>query len=415
MIRTEQTILAIAIEYPELRMPLVENCKKEYFASENSILIFDFIKKAVDEGRKISWVNIFDELFPAIDMAWLTNMQDCLKGIGSPIMAGREFEDYLATLKDRYIRKPLEKEINKEINARGRLDFKKISDLAQEGIIISCKNENGDPRECLKDYLAWRNEKQSGVFLGISTFDNLTDSYYWGEIISIIARTTAGKTFLAINILNNLAESTEENIGFFSLEMAKGVFWERIIQTNFNLSRLEVEKERLGNPAFNEKMNLLLALYAHIKIYGEIYSPLEISKIVRKDKLKIIFIDYLQLMKGRESASPYERASFLMREIKQIAKEEKIIIFLMVQLSREAGAGWSAVTIDMCRDSGAIEENSDFIIGLWDPNLNPNQTEKEKEEFKGYIAAQLLKNKRGPTSRGKKLKINEGSRKIWEI
>ena len=97
-----------------------------------------------------------------------------------------------------------------------------------------------------------------------------------------------------------------------------------------------------------------------------------------------------------------------------MAKNKDIIIFLLIQLSRKGEGGWVPVTIDMARGSGTIEENCDFLVGIWNPNLYPDIDEKEAEYWRGKLAVKLLKNKRGITI-GTQCHFDQYTGKIYEV
>jgi len=88
----------------------------------------------------------------------------------------------------------------------------------------------------------------------------------------------------------------------------------------------------------------------------------------------------------------YEKTTHVVREIKGMAKNERVAVFLASQISRKGEGGETEVTMDMARSSGEIEELSDFMIGIWNPSLN----KKKGEVFKNQRMVKLIKNKRGP-------------------
>ena len=228
--------------------------------------------------------------------------------------------------------------------------------------------------------------------------------------MSILARTTVGKTFLSLKVVQEIPRELYQATGFFSFEMPKPAIIERMLQTYFSLWREDLAKQ------INElDTNDFLEKYEKLKLYTYPYTVNEIAKIIERDKLKIIFIDFLQLIKDEEAnGSPYERTSKKMQSLKHLAMGQDVLIFLLVQLSRKAGSGWETVTIDSARESGQIEELSDFIIGAWNPSLNPNLGEVKKQMLEGSLRLALLKNKRGPTA-SVEVDFSQRSGKIYEL
>jgi replicative DNA helicase len=222
-----------------------------------------------------------------------------------------------------------------------------------------------------------------------------------------MGRAATAKTFLGLNILSHLIGCTPKRIGLFSLEMSKPALMERLLQIYFDKSRrgLSVEKitEQLGIQEF-------LSRFSSLRIYGRVYSVAEISDLVKRESLEIIFVDHLQLIPQSRGRSLYEGATYNIRELKELAKNRNVIIFLLIQTSRKGEGGGTPLTLDMARDSGSIEENVDFLVGIWNPSLEENAD----PAWKGKLSLKLLKNKRGPVF-GIKAHFSRESGRIIEI
>jgi replicative DNA helicase len=396
---TEKSILATVIEYsrscPNLIDILFKNCAEGDFKDMNANLIFKGLGDFVERKSAFDFATIMDLLKGKVGEAYFTSMLDCLRGTYEGI-AEQFLREKISWLKGRYAQVALLKEIDdlarENINI---IDWDKIGEIAQKAKLVRVKSEDSSFRAAYREYVSWKETKRTCVNTGFPTFDKLTDDYQYGEIIAIMARTTVGKTFLGLNILSHLINSAQENkIGFFSLEMDKGPLAERMMQIYFNLSRHEVHSQRMAG-GLNE--DEFLKRHDSLRVYKFVYSVAEIERLVEKDGLKIIFIDFLQLIKAGSGSGSYEVTTNKIVDLKELAKNRGLIIFLLVQISRKGGGGWEKVTIDMARESGAIEEICDFIIGMWDPNLNPRVTEKQRAESQGNLYMKLLKNKRGPT------------------
>jgi len=261
-------------------------------------------------------------------------------------------------------------------------------------MMVYRKDESGDFNVAFEEYLNWKSKKRTNVNTGYALFDNRMDDFLYGELIGIMGRTFTGKTFFALNILKHLLNNTALKIGFFSLEMSKATIVERMMQLEYKMSRYEIGgKVRDGSL----NLNLFLDRYKSLNVYSHIYSVNEIAGIIERDGLNIVFIDFLQQLKKPRGQKLYESTTNQMSELKEVAKNQEVVIFLMIQLSRKAEGGWLPVTIDMARDSGSIEEDCDFLMGIWNLGLNPNIKEDKKTKYQGQITIKLLKNKRGTT------------------
>lgn len=405
MINTERAILAIAIQYPEHIDTILTNCDNGFFNWPENQKIFDKIKD-LHEGKSLAdWETIIDLLSGEISASWFMGMQETLRGT-YPSGIETLLLEKIKLVRQEKAKKVLLSEIWKELQGHAP-DFDRILELAGQGKIIRVIQEEADFQAAYNSYLKWKEKRPTDIAIGLPSFDSLTDNFDYGEIISIMGRTTTGKTFSALNILERLLGHVSEKIGFFSMEMSKAAITERMMQLFYGLSRWELKRKRLINE-LDEKP--FLKKYGDLNIYSRIYTVREIDKLVARDGLRIIFIDYLQLIRKDEGTSLTEKTSLVMQEIKELAKNREVVVFLMVQITRKGEGGWVPVTIDMARDSGAIEENSDFIVGIWNPSLK----EKAAKKWEGKIRMKLLKNKRGVTV-PIECNFDSSSGKIYEI
>jgi len=405
MIDTERAILAIAIQYPGHIDTVLANCDDEFFKWVENQKIYETIKD-LHEGKSLTdWETITDLLKGEIPTSWFTTMQDTLRGT-YPMGIEATLLEKIKLVKEDKAKRAILSEINKELLGHTP-DFDRLQALVDRGKVVKFVREQVDFQTAYNAYVEWKERRSTNIATGFPTFDKLTDSYDYGELVSVMGRTTTGKTWTALNILNRLIPHVDAKIGFFSMEMSKSALIERMMQLDFGLSRYDVHKERIAG-RLDEKE--FLDTYRDLNVYGRVYSVKEVERLVDRDGLKIVFLDYLQLMKMGEGKSIYEKTTYRMQETKEMAKNKGVMIFLMVQLSRKAEGGWIPVSIDMARESGAIEENSDFIIGTWDPSLKEGAPVK----YDGQIRMKLLKNKRGPTM-GITCSFSKISGKIYEL
>ena len=99
----------------------------------------------------------------------------------------------------------------------------------------------------------------------------------------------------------------------------------------------------------------------------------------------IIMIDFIQLIKSTNKGSSYERMTEVITKIKHLAKNTNSLVISVSQLSREAQDGSVPVRLHMLRDSGALEEQSDYVVGAWRPELDFNHTDDPVHKNKIYI------------------------------
>ena len=392
MIEIEKYIVSACIEYPGFAYIAFDNLDELDFQNTDNRKIFIQIKKFRDEKININWSNVFIYLKGFVNEGYLPELTKYSLGL-HPLGMVSYLTDKVRLLKRELTKKKLLIEIKRELE-NPSFEIEKVVEIAQRGMMVYRKDESGDFNVAFEEYLNWKSKKRTNVNTGYALFDNRMDDFLYGELIGIMGRTFTGKTFFALNILKHLLNNTALKIGFFSLEMSKATIVERMMQLEYKMSRYEIGgKVRDGSL----NLNLFLDRYKSLNVYSHIYSVNEIAGIIERDGLNIVFIDFLQQLKKPRGQKLYESTTNQMSELKEVAKNQEVVIFLMIQLSRKAVGGWLPVTIDMARDSGSIEEDCDFLMGIWNLGLNPNIKEDKKTKYQGQITIKLLKNKRGTT------------------
>ena len=389
MIEIENSILAVSIEFPEYIYLMTDSLQMEDFSLPDNRIIYAKIQKLVQEKEEISWIKIEAYLRGKTKEPILGRLLEYSRGFYR-MGIERCLRDNIKTLKKENAKRAIAIEIERQVKDPA-VELETIIEIAERGVYISNKDEDGGFEIAMTEYLEAKKQDKTNINMGYPTIDKNVGGLLFGELVGIMARTSVGKTFLALNIIEHMANKTDLMIGLFSQEMSKVSVIERIAQLHFGMTRWElIEKVRSGGlnlydikRQYEKKLN----------IYSHIYSTSEIGRIVERDALKIVFIDYLQLMRKTKGRSLYEATTYQIAELKEMAKNLDILIVLLIQVSRKAEGGWEPVTIDMARESGAIEENCDFLIGMWSPALKDGSG----AEWENKLIVRLLKNKRGPS------------------
>ena len=240
--------------------------------------------------------------------------------------------------------------------------------------------------------------------LGLDKFDDATGGVAPGEVLTVLARTGVGKSAIAQNVLQHVLDSDPDaGAIFYSLEMPRVLAWQRQLQIRFRVRGDEVIASYRGVSSRADADAVLEKLSGRLLIVDDPTMDLAaIKRFTRSAQaarlvapVRIIALDYLSLLDrgGRENLTA--RTSLLARGVKEAARELDVVVLLIVQASRSAGDGSEPVTLTDARDSGAIEEAADFLIGAWRPDMvsaaDPDALARDPE-----IAFRLLKSRRGP-------------------
>ena len=306
-----------------------------------------------------------------------------------PINLERELSDCVYKLRADYYRQRIASQCGDPLyNLEDiRADLSKIKYLRE----VHAGNTVTDGIVSLKDSLACTDN----VRCGFSFIDEKTAGFRRGELVAVMARPAVGKTFVLLNMIHYL-RLADLRLGLFSLEMPLSGITERLMQIHDGVERPSVTEDYLNlndHSAFRDT-------YKKLTIHSRIYSVAEISRLVEQDRNDVVFVDFLGLIKpGREYKSSYERVSAAFIELKSMAKEKNVVVFIAVQLSRQGGDAMAPVKMESARDSGQVEELSDFIVGCWRPYLFDSSGEITTDPMKwAALRMSLEKNKRGETA-----------------
>jgi replicative DNA helicase len=381
----ERACLAIVIEYPNLAPIFFANATEDTWTDDDHRQLFLTLQEKWDGREDWSWPELAD-LHPLT-----TKLSEALAGL--PSCLGKEtLIDYLGKIKLSIAKRELMK-IAAEEAGKPMPDLDRVREVLQEVTMEGTGQEDASVAAAFNQYLEWIRPGKTGFRTGLPTLDRLTDALNPGELVTFMGRTTSGKTMVALNtMLRIVVQNEAEPVAFFSLEMPKQAIIERLMQMEFQRGRYDLKREVFQDPA--GFLQLCEARFKHVSIFDQPYTTGEIEMLIKGTGAKVAFVDFLGLVKSEDrSDSLYQQTTKKITELKQLAKKQSCLVFLMVQLSRAGGDGSIAVTLDMARESGAVEEMSDFVYGIW----NPGKDLMAPAEFRDTLTVKLLKNKRGPT------------------
>lgn len=243
--------------------------------------------------------------------------------------------------------------------------------------------------------------KISGVKTGYYDLDKLTSGLQKGDLIILAARPSVGKTAFALNVAYNVSYKSDEAVAIFSLEMPAEQLIQRIICSAGSLkaeslrsgSILKESSERYYAAADKvSKCNLYIDDTPGIRV-GEIAA--KCRRLKREQGLKMIVIDYLQLISGPANSreSRQQEVSDISRQLKMIARELEVPVLALSQLSRsvEKRDNKRPVLSDL-RESGAIEQDADIVSFI---HREDYQDPKKEAETQGATDIIIAKHRNG--------------------
>ncbi len=292
----------------------------------------------------------------------------------------------------------------------GKQDTSEIIDRAEQKIFEVADYEMRKEAKPVSDVLSavvqsleehnWK--PQDGVRTGIRSLDRETLGFHPGELIILAARPSMGKTTFALNIAKYMAMSEGAPVAFFSLEMSN-----EQLAKNLLIMHSDVDAQRFRGGALSLEERKRMVHFVGELSDAPLYlddtpgiSPFELRLSARRMKdrygIKIIFIDYLQLMRLNDKAENRQiEISRISSSLKEIAKELRIPVVALSQLSRklEERKDKRPLLSDL-RESGSLEQDADTVLML-------HRDSYHEDELKDSAMAEVIiqKQRNGPTGR----------------
>ena len=254
---------------------------------------------------------------------------------------------------------------------------------------------------------AARKDGLSGLETGFTKLDRLTSGWQNSDLIIIAARPAMGKTAFVLSMAKNIAVNYNNPVALFSLEMSNVQLVNRLIS---NVCEIPSEKIKSGQLADYEweQLDVRLNNLMNAPLYVDDTPSLSVfelrtkaRRLVREHGVKVIIIDYLQLMNasGMSFGSRQEEVSTISRSLKGLAKELNIPIIALSQLNRgvenrEGNEGKRPQLSDL-RESGAIEQDADMVCFIHRPEYYKIYEDEKGNDLRGMAEFIIAKHRNG--------------------
>ena len=250
----------------------------------------------------------------------------------------------------------------------------------------------------------------SGIPSGFHDLDKITSGWQTPDLIIIAARPAMGKTAFVLSMAKNMAVDRNIPIAVFSLEMSNVQLVNRLIM---NVCEIEGDKIKTGKMSKEDqkRLNTKINIMKGKPLYMDDTPSLSIfelrskaRKLVRERGVRMIIIDYLQLMNAQGSSfgSREQEVSIISRSLKALAKELDIPIIALSQLNRgvESRQGVEGKTPQLSdlRESGAIEQDADMVCFIHRPEYyHLYNDDKTGKDLRGLAQIIIAKHRNGAT------------------
>src|SRR5271157_5276222 len=419
-LEAERALLgSILLDNSALNMAL-EVVGKDDFFSEAHRITFEKMVGISEKNRTIDLVTLSEELSKdgqtekVGGAAYLAALTD-----GVPIGTSVAVSEYSRIVEEKSLIRRLINASNNVISRclEGTDDPDTLIDLAQSQVfdLAEQKVQSGfsNIRDIVKssfgtiDDLLDRGQRVTGIETGFEDLDNMTSGLHPGELVVVAARPSLGKTALALNIASHAAIKHHKTVGLFSLEMSKESLVIRLLCSEAETDSHKLRSGFSSREDWN-KLTRALGRLGDAPLLIEDTPALSIMQIRAKARrlkmergLDLVIVDYLQLVSGQgRFENRTQEVSYISRGLKSIAKELKVPVLALSQLSRapEQRPGQRPQLSDL-RESGSIEQDADVVIFIFRERKAAEEQEAEEGFVQGGSETRLIvgKQRNGPT------------------
>ena len=411
--QAEKSVLgAILIDSSALNL-VAEFLSPNYFYHPENGIIYEAMLKLFEKQEPIDLLTLKNELKKEGKLkkvggkAYLSELIDS-------VPTSAYIEHYGRIVKDQHTKRKIievsSRLVEKSFDDKG--DVEKLLDMA-EGEIFALSQEHlkKDFIE-LKEALAESFERLEkfmkegrslrGLSTGLSPLDLKLAGMQNSNLLVLAARPGLGKTTLALNIALSVALKEKVPVGFFSLEMSKEELVDRLLVGQSDIDAWRLKTGRLSDDDYKRLTEAMGELSDAPLFIDDTpgSSILEMRSKARKLRaesgLRFLIVDYLQLATaGHRFESRVQEVSYISQGLKNLARELKIPILALSQLSRAVEQrGSKKPQLADLRESGAIEQDADIVMFLYRESDDNDDLLNEKKKL---VKLSIAKHRNGPT------------------
>ncbi|HEN2830886.1 TPA: replicative DNA helicase [Streptococcus agalactiae] len=294
---------------------------------------------------------------------------------------GNDSDEIIATAEKSLV------DINEHSNRSG---FRKISD------VLKVNYENLELR-------SQQTSDVTGLPTGFRDLDRITTGLHPDQLIILAARPAVGKTAFVLNIAQNVGTKQNRPVAIFSLEMGAESLVDRMLAAEGMVDSHSLRTGQLTDQDWNN-VTIAQGALADAPIYIDDTPGIKITEIRARsrklsqevdDGLGLIVIDYLQLISGTRPENRQQEVSEISRQLKILAKELKVPVIALSQLSRgvEQRQDKRPVLSDI-RESGSIEQDADIVAFLYRDDYYRREGEEAEEIVEDNTVEVILEKNR---------------------
>lgn len=410
-LEAERSVLgAILIDSSAINL-VAEFLKPEHFYDPTHQLIFQSMLSLFEKQQPIDIVTLVNQLKTEGNLKKIGG-KSYLSDLIDTVPTSANIEKYGQIVKDHFTKRKLieissrtvEKAFDEQAEVKKLLDGveTEIFSLSQEHLhrdFIHLREALAESFERLEELMKSGTHFR-GIPSGYEELDKKLAGFQPSNLIILAARPALGKTSFALNIAANVAIKNKFPVGFFSLEMSKEELVDRLLVSAADIDAWRLKTGRLSDEDY-QKITEAMGELSEAPIFIDDTPGISIlemrakaRKLKARNDLKLLIVDYLQLADaGRRFDSRVQEVSFVSQGLKNLARELKIPVIAISQLSRAVEQrGTKKPQLSDLRESGSIEQDADVVLFLY----QEEESEDLLDQNKRLVKVSIAKHRNGP-------------------
>lgn len=383
-IEAEQSLLGALLIDKDAIVTVGEILKTgDFYKSEQHGSIYSAILELFEKREPIDLVTVTEKLKQSGNLDRIGGSA-YLAELVNKVPTAAHIESYARIIREHAVRRQLISNSTRFINMAydEGLEVSSILEESEQAVFAISQQHVKRDFIPIKDALAEsfdrldELQKSSGKLRGVPTGFRDLDQKLAGlqnsNLIIFAARPGVGKTSFALNIAQHAAVVEGIPVGIFSLEMSQEELVDRLLVAQADIDAWKLKTGRLDDKDF-DRLSHAMGQLAEAPLFIDDTPGLSISEMRTKARrlqaehgLKLLVVDYLQLMRGRNLENRVQEVSEISQSLKNLARELKIPVFALSQLSRAVEArGTKKPQLADLRESGAIEQDADVVMFIY--------------------------------------------------
>lgn len=420
-LEAEKAVLGAALLDKDAIVIVAEFLKPEHFYDDRHGMIYEAMIALFEDREPIDVVTVPAKLK---ELGYLKKSGGTayITELVNETPSAQNVESHGKLVRDMYIRRKLIN-VSAELAELGFQETSDVSDLLDiaeqkifnitehnvRGEFVSIRKTLEESFELL-DELYQNKDQLRGVPTGFPSLDKKLNGLRKSNLIIIAARPSVGKSSLMLNIAQQASIQHNVPVAIFSLEMSRDEIGIRMMSAEGDVDSFKISSGRLSDEEL-ARVGESMGVLADAPIYIDDTPSITIMELRTKarrlqaDKgIKMIIVDYLQLMRGRSNDNRVQEVAEISWGLKALAKELNIPVVAASQLNRSIEQrGTKMPQLSDLRESGSIEQDADVVMFLY----------REDDEKRNEVMLSIAKHRNGPTGliplyfRGERTKFYE--------